>query len=148
MTKPRKTTLATAIAGAVLSLAGISTSALAQTEPTLLKDIDITEEIMSSMTGAPVNVDGVGYFRGPDYTLWRSDGTEAGTQQVKEGDWTLRVNKSLKTVADKLYYDQTPLSVTDGTQEGTKALVHAGSGLKFYSPDYQTELNDELYFVD
>ncbi|QCS48013.1 hypothetical protein FEK30_00335 (plasmid) [Picosynechococcus sp. PCC 11901] len=86
--------------------------------------------------------------------LWVSDGTEAGTQLVKDinpgSDWSSP--QYLKTVEDRLFFtaengvNGRELWVSDGTATGTQLIKNINPGSSSSSPAYLTAVRDKLFF--
>lgn len=89
------------------------------------------------------------------WALWSSDGTESGTQIVKDINPTntsLNYLGNLTVCNDKLYFTGndgvhgTELWVTDGTESGTQMVKDIISGDGFGNPYELITYNDKLYF--
>ena len=105
-----------------------------------------------------VALDDVLYFaagEGEDWELWRSDGTIAGTQLVKDinpGELGSEPTH-LTVVGDRLYFvandgeSGRELWMTDGTAEGTQLAADVYVGESSSNPDHLTVASDRLYFV-
>src|SRR5262249_127342 len=80
----------------------------------------------------------------PDGTLWKSDGTEAGTVLVKDG-FGLRALSELTAVNGMLFFNHCgSLWKSDGTTTGTVFLKAFPS--IFSGPDNLTDVGGTLYF--
>ncbi|QGJ71139.1 Hypothetical protein PBC10988_28420 [Planctomycetales bacterium 10988] len=106
-----------------------------------------------------VNVSGTLYFRANDgssgYELWKSDGTEAGTQLVK--DLYFGPNSSdpqeLVNVSGTLFFQANDgsngmeLWMSDGTSGGTQLVKDINSvGFAGSNPDFLTNVDGTLFF--
>jgi ELWxxDGT repeat protein len=84
---------------------------------------------------------------GEEGWLWKSDGTAAGTVQIKESDWIERFYPA----GEKVYFlrneagDTRGLWVTDGTAGGTTVVL---DGLPFHAgPNELVTVGDIAYFI-
>jgi ELWxxDGT repeat protein len=126
----------------------------------LVKDINLGSNGYDSST--PLFLTEVGnklFFAADDEAngqeLWVSDGTESGTQLVKDIN-PGRFGSDLRFFTElnnKLYFttddgNDYGLWVSDGTTAGTQLVkdISPGLGARFYSPDSFTVLNDKIYF--
>lgn len=96
--------------------------------------------------------DGVGVHNNKE--LWVSDGTEAGTQLLKDIHPTNSSYPDYLTVlGDRLYFSAgndvngTELWVTDGTEDGTKMVKDINEGANSSRPEYLIAWGDQLYFA-
>ncbi|MCA9445205.1 MAG: fibronectin type III domain-containing protein, partial [Candidatus Omnitrophica bacterium] len=135
--------------------------ALAQETPTLVKDIYVGEvfglpasSLPSQLTPWKDNL----YFAANDgvhgIELWRTDGTDEGTQMVRD----INIGEAhsspswLEPMGDYLYFtakDATrgiEIWRTDGTEEGTILVADIFSGPRSSEPQYLTAVNDLLFF--
>lgn len=133
----------------------------------IAQNFHLVKDINASKDGYPYNyssgmvtkntgneyaiLNGVSYFGADDgihgRSLWRTDGTEAGTYMVKDG-----VEPNNITVSNgKLFFvgkDNPGLWKSDGTKEGTvKVLDEIPSGLYEFIPYGLTDFNGTLYFA-
>jgi ELWxxDGT repeat protein len=128
----------------------------------LVKDINISPSGSFNYSSSPVLLTQVGnklFFGANDGVngreLWIADGTESGTQLVKDinpgnsGSYL----RSFTELNNKLYFaadngDGFGLWVSDGTTAGTQLVkdISPGFGARFYIPDSFTVLNDKIYF--
>ena len=124
---------------------------------TLVKDIN--QGSGDSSPSGLVNVNGTLFFSVYNGTssgeLWKSDGTEAGTERVKVicsancspdsiPTFLTDVNGMLFFVADDGQHGK-DLWISDGTQAGT-VLVTDGHGAYISNPDLLVNMNGTLYF--
>jgi ELWxxDGT repeat protein len=95
------------------------------------------------------NVNGTLFFLAPDATLWKSDGTPAGTMQVSSSPVDAGIENHLVPVNGELYFtaddgvhgDQ--LWESDGTADGTQMVSDMGSGALLTR---LTNVNGTLFF--
>jgi ELWxxDGT repeat protein len=99
--------------------------------------------------GLLAEVDGTLFFQATDakynYEIWRSDGTAAGTSQVKDltGDSLSYIPRQLHAVNGRLVFSGFgQLGLSDGTEAGTE-LVPGSSVLAFATKP----LGNELFFL-
>ncbi len=121
---------------------------------TLVKDI-----VPGQSGSAPselVSIDGVLFFVATGvqgWALWRSDGTESGTVEVRRFTSGRPPPSKLTSVAGRLFFvaDEPPVGeelwVSDGTFAGTTRVVDGVAGLVPYSPSDLTPVGDTLFFV-
>ena len=125
--------------------------------PKLIKDINPGEG--GSFANEFTSVGNTLYFKafnGVDGTeLWKSDGTEEGTQLVKDirpGSDNSDI-KEMSVVADALYFSADngvngdELWVSDGTEQGTQLLFDIRPGRFNSSPEEITALGDTIFFT-
>jgi ELWxxDGT repeat protein len=128
----------------------------------LVKDINISPSGSFDYSSSPVLLTQVGnklFFGANDGVngreLWITDGTESGTQLVKDikpGSFGSYL-RSFTEFNNKLYFaadngDGLSLWVSDGTTAGTQLVkdISPGLGARFYIPDSFTVFNDKIYF--
>lgn len=111
---------------------------------------------LSGYRETTTRLNGVDYFTAEDSVhgraLWRSNGTEAGTQRVKDvfGDWERKGIQDLTTLGSTVYFRvdggyDSQLWRSDGTESGTVPILSA-EGEALYYVDNLTVLNDLLFF--
>jgi ELWxxDGT repeat protein len=102
-----------------------------------------------------VNLDGVAIFEmsyaGSGDVLWRSDGTEAGTQPIA-GAYTTPDGFNFRVLNHKIYFsgldaeNGSELWVSDGTSSGTTLLADIAVGSDSSSPTNLFTIGRQLYF--
>ncbi|TWT38583.1 ELWxxDGT repeat protein [Blastopirellula retiformator] len=112
-------------------------------------------QIYEAISFGYAELDGVAYFAGIDspnsYSLWKTDGTTAGTEQVVAMPSYYDI-RALKTVGNLLFFEADltgtsyELFVTDGTAEGTVQLTDFATLNNFYSFN-MTAVGDTVFFV-
>jgi ELWxxDGT repeat protein len=88
------------------------------------------------------------------FALWRSDGTEAGTQPIVGPTDEYPPMHEQMVIGNRLYFDRSDPSepgvyrlwVTDGTTAGTH-MVETNGTVEYESPRLFTALGNDLYFV-
>ncbi len=111
---------------------------------------------LSGYREATTRLDGVDYFSAFDsvngQSLWRSDGTEAGTLRLKAIAWDQADEgiQDLTTLGSTVYFRvdggyDSQLWRSDGTESGTVPILSA-EGEALYDVDNLTVLNDLLFF--
>lgn len=115
----------------------------------LLKDLRPT----ASLNGRPtsfVSLNSKWYFKSEDAKLWVSDGTVAGTQEVKAFQGIgkiIKFNNSLYLAGQENTTTGMELWKSDGSLATTTLVkdINVGSGNS--SPDYLTVVNNSLFFT-
>lgn len=89
--------------------------------------------------------------------LWSTDGTEAGTQMIKDINVASTISGSIPSnftqVGNKIFFtanndtNGNELWVTDGTADGTTLVKDIYAGKTSSNPYNLTELNGKLYFL-
>ena len=103
-------------------------------------------------TTAMADVNGTLLFTASDssgqMSLWRSDGTQAGTSQVVSFQGTASFNQDFEAIGNELYFiaddgaNGPALWKSDGTSAGTSLVYDSSAG----APDDLTDFNGNLYF--
>lgn len=89
------------------------------------------------------------------FELWKTDGTEEGTKQVKDVNAGSGSSfpENFKQIGNQLFFvandgvNGKELWVTDGTGNGTKLVKDINPGSAASNPNNLTELNGKLYFL-
>ncbi|CAG0931907.1 hypothetical protein TFLX_02345 [Thermoflexales bacterium] len=124
--------------------------------PVLIKDINTADR--GSQAGPKIIMNGIAYFAAYDgihgRELWRSDGTSAGTWQVKDifpgssssaPEQIVRVNNRLFFVANDGVHGQ-ELWASDGTSAGTSLAADLTPGTLHTGISQGTAVSDTLFF--
>jgi ELWxxDGT repeat protein len=128
-----------------------SSQPLSATEPYLVKNINLLGKGSPPTSTAIVN--GTLYFAVTGdgrRELWKSDGTQAGTVRVLDGQQGNTISNigPLWSAGGVLYFQDTFRLVlwrSDGTQSGTISLAPTSVALPYFSA--ATELNGKLYLL-
>lgn len=135
-----------------------ATYAKSQT-PYLVKDVNASGALISSVPTQTIEVGGTVYFIARDVVygaeLWKSDGTEAGTVLVKD----IRVGslgsnpQSLTNVNGVLYFvaedgiNGYEVWKSDGTEAGTVMVKDIRVSIGGYVPNSLANVNGTLFFA-
>ena len=143
---------------AVLLSSGHASAGPASTEPVLVADINTYSEDGFRFGSVLGTIDGVSYVTLIDEEhgeeLWRTDGTEAGTQLVKDiwpGSHSSYIKNSI-VVDDEMYFRARTLEYgeelwkTDGTEAGTQLVKDINPGPGHSYANSFIRLGDELIF--
>jgi len=122
---------------------------------------DVRAEEDSPGQNEPIEINGVAYFAAfpgdvqkVGRTLWRSDGTEAGTFEVIEstGEQNSFYVGWLVAAGDRMFFTAddgvsgTELWVSDGTVAGTRRIRDAAPGEEGIDPAYLMVVEDRVFF--
>jgi ELWxxDGT repeat protein len=111
----------------------------------------ITPNGMSSFAENPVEMGGTRYFI-MDYSLWRSDGTPAGTRRLTNYSLPYAAVRPLVKLGNRLVFANgddtkgTEIWVSDGTEAGTHMLLDATPGMDNGS-FIQAATADRVFFL-